>query len=177
MEGDAAVAGRDNSITAEERPGEPARPRWGLRPQTLLVREGRPDRSGEPLNLPVILASTFRAGDPGTSAVSREYCRDDGTPAWEALEDLVGRLEGGPAVAFSSGMAAIAAVLELLPAGARVVIPADCYPGCAHWYLMAPPSGAGSCGLWTSRAEVTCAARWRAPTCSGWRPRAIRCWN
>jgi cystathionine gamma-synthase len=128
VEGDAAVAERDDLLPASKRVAEPAGSRWALRPQTLLVQLGRPDhRPGEPLNLPVILASTFRAGDSGSSA--REYARDDGTPAWEALEDVVGRLEGGQAVVFSSGMAAIAAVLELLPAGAKVVTPAGCYPG------------------------------------------------
>jgi cystathionine gamma-synthase len=41
----------------------------------------------------------------------------------------VGQVEGGHAVAFSSGMAAIAAVLDLVPAGGRIVAPADCYFG------------------------------------------------
>jgi Cystathionine beta-lyases/cystathionine gamma-synthases len=41
----------------------------------------------------------------------------------------VGQVEGGHAVAFSSGMAAIAAVLDLMPAGGRIVAPADCYFG------------------------------------------------
>ena len=39
----------------------------------------------------------------------------------------MGQVEGGHAVAFSSGMAAVAAVLDLLPAGGRIVAPADCY--------------------------------------------------
>lgn len=46
---------------------------------------------------------------------------------WEALEEVVSKLEGGDAVAFGSGMAA--AVLELVPAGARVMAPTDCYAG------------------------------------------------
>ena len=80
--------------------------------------------------MPVVLASNFHAGgvhtaDGGTSA--REYSRNDGTPGWEALEDVVGELEGGTATAFASGMAAAAGVLELLPAGAHVVAPTDCY--------------------------------------------------
>jgi cystathionine gamma-synthase len=43
----------------------------------------------------------------------------------------MGGLEGGRAVAFASGMAAIAAVFDQLPAGARVVLPDDCYQGVA----------------------------------------------
>ena len=99
------------------------------RPQTALIAAGRPaDEPGQPLNVPIVLASNFRAGDRG-QAVGREYSRDDATPGWEALEDVVGELEGGEAVAFASGMGAAAAVLDLLPAGARVMAPTDCYAG------------------------------------------------
>lgn len=61
----------------------------------------------------------------------REYARDDGTPTWEALEEVVGGLESGKAVAFASGMAAIASVFDQLSAGAVVVLPDDCYQGVA----------------------------------------------
>ena len=60
-----------------------------------------------------------------------EYSRDDGTPTWAAFEAVVGSLEDAEAVAFSSGMAAIAAVFDQLPAGARIVWPDDCYQGVA----------------------------------------------
>jgi cystathionine gamma-synthase len=99
------------------------------RPQTALVAAGRPaDEPGQPLNVPIVLASNFRAGDRGEAA-GREYARDDATAGWEALEEVVSELEGGEAVAFASGMGAAAAVLDLLPAGARVVAPTDCYAG------------------------------------------------
>src|SRR5262245_10749944 len=99
------------------------------RPQTALVAAGRPaDEPGQPLNVPIIMASNFRAPQRGQTG-GREYTRDHATPAWEALEELAGELEGGEAVTFSSGMAAVAAVLDLVPAGARVVAPADCYLG------------------------------------------------
>jgi len=45
--------------------------------------------------------------------IKPESWLDDGTPTWEALEEIVGGLESGKAVAFSSGMAAIAAVADL----------------------------------------------------------------
>ncbi|MGH3153685.1 MAG: PLP-dependent transferase, partial [Streptosporangiaceae bacterium] len=79
-----------------------------------------------------MLASNFQAGAtaaPGTGQDSRAYSRTDATPTWEALEAAVGQVEGGHAVAFSSGMAAIAAVLDLVPAGGRIVAPRDCYFG------------------------------------------------
>ena len=100
---------------------------------------GRPAGAGEPLNVPVVLASTFHAATgslvtgpgngSGSGGAGREYARDDATPGWEALEQVLGELEGGAAVSFSSGMAAIAAVLDLLPTGAHVVAPTDCYTG------------------------------------------------
>ena len=74
------------------------------------------------------MASNFRAGNLGQTG-GREYSRDGATPGWEALEEVLGELEGGEAVAFASGMGAAAAVLDLLPAGARVVAPTDCYAG------------------------------------------------
>lgn len=100
------------------------------RPQTALVTAGRTSGSGQPLNVPLVLASTFRAGPVAPGApLGREYARDGGTPTWEALEAVLGELEGGSAVAFSSGMAAAASVFDLLPAGSRVVAPTDCYSG------------------------------------------------
>ena len=105
----------------------------GLHPETAVICAGRPGHAAsEPLNVPVVLASNFHAGTtaaPGTEEDSRAYSRTDATPTWEALETAVGQVEGGHAVAFSSGMAAIAAVLDLLPAGSRIVAPADCYFG------------------------------------------------
>jgi len=93
-------------------------------PETWAVIAGRGVRAaGAPLNVPPVLASTFALGG------EREYSRDDATPTWEAFEDLIGGLEHGQAVSFASGMAAIAAVFDLLPAGARIVLPDDCYPG------------------------------------------------
>jgi cystathionine gamma-synthase len=107
----------------------PAASRRSWRPQTVLVAAGRPaDEPGQPLNVPIVLASNFRAGDSGETG-EREYSRSDGTPGWQALEEVLGELEGGQAVAFASGMAAVAAVLDLVPAGARVVAPTDCYAG------------------------------------------------
>ncbi len=99
-----------------------------LRVETRLAILGRGvHRPGQPLNVPIVPASNFRAAPDGSAG--REYSRDDGTPGWEAFEELIADLEGGPAVSFSSGMAAIAGVLELLPVGARVVAPRDSYTG------------------------------------------------
>lgn len=96
-----------------------------LHPDTVAVAAGRPDRLGAPVNHGITLASSFASG------AGPEYARGDSTDTWIALEEAVGALEGGRALAFSSGMAAISAVLDQLPAGANVVAPADVYQGVA----------------------------------------------
>lgn len=94
-----------------------------IKPESWLVSAGRDSKPGAPLNVPPIPASNFIIG------TGREYSRDDGSPTWEALEEVVGGLESGKAVAFASGMAAIASVFDQLAAGAVVVLPDDCYQG------------------------------------------------
>jgi cystathionine gamma-synthase len=94
--------------------------------ESWLVSAGRDRRPGSPLNVAPWPASNFVLGD------RRAYSRDDGTPGWEALEEIVGGLEGGSAVSFASGMAAIAAIFDQLPAGSVVALPDDCYQGVAR---------------------------------------------
>src|SRR3984893_5890944 len=89
--------------------------------ESWLVRAGRDRRPGSPLNLPPCPASNFVLGD------RRAYSRDDGTPSWEALEEIVGGLEGGSSVPFACGMAATRPFPDQLPAGSVVALSDDCY--------------------------------------------------
>ncbi|HEY7096143.1 MAG TPA: hypothetical protein VH437_05425, partial [Terriglobales bacterium] len=82
--------------------------------ESWLVSAGRDRRPGSPLNVPPCPASNFVLGE------QRAYSRDDATPGWEALEEIVGGLEGGSAVSFASGMAGIAAIFDQLPAGSVI---------------------------------------------------------
>jgi cystathionine gamma-synthase len=91
--------------------------------QSWLVAAGRPKEPGSALNVPIVPASNFALGG------KRVYTRDTGSPGWEALEEIIGGLEGGEAISFSSGMAAVAAVFDQLDSGSRVVLPDDCYHG------------------------------------------------
>lgn len=93
--------------------------------ESWLVTAGRASELGAPLNVPLVPASNFIIGQ------GRDYSRNDGTPTWEALEEILGGLESGRAVTFASGMAAISAVFDQLPAGSSVVLPDDCYQGVA----------------------------------------------
>ena len=118
--------------------------------ESWLVSAGRSREPGSPLNVPLWPASNFVLGD------RRAYARDDGTPGWDALEEIVGGLEGGSSISFASGMAAIAAVFEQLPAGSVVALPDDCYQGVAGL------ANAGQArGRWTvHRVAVADTARW-----------------
>jgi cystathionine gamma-synthase len=114
------------------------------------VSAGRDRRPGAPLNVPLVPASNFVLGE------RRAYARDDGTPTWDALEQIVGGLEGGEAVAFASGMAAIAAVFDQLSSGSVVALAADCYQGVAGL-----AAGGQANGRWTvQRIAVTDTAAW-----------------
>ncbi len=94
---------------------------WSI--DTLAVHLGRPPVvPGGPVNPSVVLSSTYHQGGELT------YGRD-GNPTWTAFEEAVGVLEGGDALAFASGLGAVAAVLEMLPTPGRVVVAADAYNG------------------------------------------------
>ena len=79
-----------------------------LSTESWLVSAGRPDKPGAPLNTPPVPASNYLLGG------DREYARDGSTPTWEALEAIIGSIEGGESVAFASGMGAAAAVFDVL---------------------------------------------------------------
>ena len=94
-----------------------------LRPATLAVTAGRPPHEADqPLNVPVTLTSTYVATG------ELEYGRF-GNPTWTAFEDALGALEGGRALAFASGMAAVTTILDLVGQGGSVIAAAHSYNG------------------------------------------------
>ena len=98
-----------------------------MRDATRVVRAATPPASqGEPfLAGPTFAAPYHAAGDPATSP--HTYGRFH-NPTWTAFERALGDLEGGPAIVFASGMAAVAAVLgSTLRPGEVLVIPSDSY--------------------------------------------------
>jgi cystathionine gamma-lyase len=91
-----------------------------------VVRAGLPPpEQGKPLLPGPTFAATYSlSGDP--AGVEFSYGRY-GNPTWSLLERAIGELEGGEAVIFASGMAAVSAVLGTLRPGQAVVMPADGY--------------------------------------------------
>ena len=86
-----------------------------------MINLGRPPAVADgPLNVPITPASALQAG--GVAGYAR-----DGHAPWAALEEVIGALEGGRALTFSSGMAAATAAIGLFPVGAVIVAPAVAY--------------------------------------------------
>ncbi|MBO0897992.1 trans-sulfuration enzyme family protein [Arthrobacter sunyaminii] len=101
-----------------------------LSPDTVVVSAGRPPREPDaPVNPPIVLSSTFHgAGTPAPG--DRVYGRFS-NPTWDPFETVLSELEGAalPALVFSSGLAAVAAALSLVPAGGILVMPQHSYQG------------------------------------------------
>jgi cystathionine gamma-lyase len=104
---------------------EPKNPRFATR----TIHGGQaPDPSTGAIMTPIYATSTYVQTSPGVHQ-GLDYGRSHNPTRW-AWERAVADLEGGAqAFAFASGLAAIATVLELLPAGAHVVSGDDVYGG------------------------------------------------
>jgi cystathionine gamma-lyase len=98
-------------------------------PSTRAVRAGLPaPAEGEPLLPGPTFAAAYHLAGPA-DASPYGYGRF-ANPTWTRLEAALGDLEGARAVAFASGMAAVAAVVvPVLAPGDVFVGPSDGYPG------------------------------------------------
>ncbi len=101
-----------------------------MRLETIAIHAGgESDAATGAVTPPIHLATTFRHGPAGERVAGYEYQRE-GNPTNDQLRSAIAALEAGAtALTFASGMAAITAVLESLPTGARILIPDDCYTG------------------------------------------------
>lgn len=97
-----------------------------MEPETSVIRAGLPEPTP---NAP------FRPGPTMTSTYSvvgevtgeHVYGRNS-NPTWTAYEQAMGELDGGRALVFGSGMAAVSAVLlSLVQPGQTLLVPDDCY--------------------------------------------------
>lgn len=96
---------------------------------TLAIHAGQtPEPMTGAVMTPVFQTSTFAQKSPGVHQ-GFDYSRAD-NPTREAYENCVAALEGGKhGLAFSSGMAAIDAVLHVLKSGDHIVCGDDVYGG------------------------------------------------
>jgi cystathionine gamma-lyase len=94
---------------------------------TMILKAGcRPSTEAGPfLNGPQFSSTFTSPGDPAKHQLT--YGRFH-NPTWTAWEEALGVLEGGQAIAYASGMAAVASVFGVcLKPGDAVVLPADSY--------------------------------------------------
>ena len=101
-----------------------------MRLETLAIHAGgESDRETGAVTPPIHLATTFKHGPAAERIAGYEYQRE-GNPTNDRLRAAIAALEGAEeALTFASGMAAATTLLESLPAGARIVLPDDCYAG------------------------------------------------
>jgi cystathionine gamma-synthase len=96
-----------------------------VRFESTVVSGGRPNVAGAPLNSPIVLTAPYRH-----DGAENHYSRDTPTETRAALEAALAELEGGgTALAFASGMAAVAAIAEGQPNGTVAVVPHAQYSG------------------------------------------------
>jgi cystathionine gamma-lyase len=100
-----------------------------MRFNTRLIHDGQPpDPLTGAVNPPIYLSSTFRQSAPDVNQ-GYVYSRS-GNPTRAVLESALASLESGrTGLAFSSGLGALATLLEAFPTGSRIVSVDDLYGG------------------------------------------------
>jgi cystathionine gamma-lyase len=100
-----------------------------MRYNTRLIHSAQPpDALTGAVNVPIYLSSTFRQFAPGRHQ-GYVYSRS-GNPTRAALEATLAAIESGSnGLAFSSGLGALATLLEAFPSGSRIVSVDDLYGG------------------------------------------------
>jgi cystathionine gamma-synthase len=117
----------------------------GPDPVTLAVRAGLESDAGTGAVVPPIHLSTTYAFRAFGDKRAYDYSRS-GNPTRDLLGKALADLEGGVgATVLATGMAAITLVGHLLPVGARIVAPHDCYGGTYRLF-----------DAWCRRGELQC---------------------
>lgn len=101
----------------------------GMKISTSLVQTGvNWDKKTGSISMPIYQNATFSHPKLGEST-GYDYSRS-GNPTRQVLEEKIAELEGGArGLAFSSGMAAISAILGLFKPGDQIVVSEDIYGG------------------------------------------------
>jgi cystathionine gamma-synthase len=120
--------------------------------ETLAIRSTHlPDENAAAVAAPIYLSTTFERSDDGSYPKNFVYSRVS-NPNRQSLEQSLAVLEGGThGFAFASGLAAIAAALQILKTGDHVILGDDAY--FAAGVLMTDVFGPW--GLEMSRVDMT----------------------
>ncbi len=101
----------------------------GMDPATLALHADAGIEGAADVAPPIHVSTTFlRAPETGVSA----YARGASVTTRRRLEAVLGALEGGEAVTFSSGMAAVAAAVRVIRPR-RLLLPTEVYHGVRSW--------------------------------------------
>ncbi|MBV9593159.1 MAG: PLP-dependent transferase [Actinobacteria bacterium] len=96
-----------------------------LRPESVVISVGRPAPVAHaPLSVPIMLTAPYRHAPD-----DNHYSRQLPTETVTAFEDALATLEGGHAIAFSSGMGGASAIIEAQHSGTIAVVPNAGYSG------------------------------------------------
>lgn len=99
-----------------------------MKEETKLIHAIAPNKETGAISTPIYQTSTFVQEAPGQNK-GFDYSRSN-NPTRQALEDLAAELEGGHSgYAFSSGLAAIDAVVKLFESGDEIIAVDDIYGG------------------------------------------------
>lgn len=124
----------------------------GQRLETLAVHAGQPaDPATGSVVGPIHLSTTYERDIDGSYPRGFSYSRS-GNPNRNALETCISALEGGSrALAFGSGLAVAAAVVQTLHPGDHIVAPDDVY----HGFKKLLATVFANAGLTTSYVDMT----------------------
>ncbi len=104
-----------------------------LKPSTIAARAAGAMGADGAIVPGVEVSTTFSRGRDYALIGSGSYGRDHNVTVAQA-EEVIRQLEGAVATRlFGSGMAAVAAVFQSLPVGARAVVQSGIYWGVSHW--------------------------------------------
>ena len=99
-----------------------------MKPETVLIREKIDFKDAKPVSTPIFQTSAFRSGD-------QYFYSRKSNPNFVEVERVLASLDNGVrALLYSSGMAAISAVLHLLAPGDRLVVNELIY-GCSYRFI------------------------------------------
>src|SRR5210317_577377 len=92
-----------------------------------IVMTDKSSSNVNPVSTPIYLSSTYKRNHDGSYNDELIYSRHN-NPNRDQLEKAIANLENGAfGFAFSSGMAAISAVIQILKSGDHILIPDDVY--------------------------------------------------
>ncbi|MFN0190798.1 MAG: trans-sulfuration enzyme family protein [Aestuariivirga sp.] len=130
-----------------------------LRPETIAAHALKAvDEATGAVVPPLYLATTYARDADYRPKLKENYQRNGNPTLWQAEAAIAALEKGSEALLFASGMAAIAALCETIPPGARVVAPDVMYYGTRDWFTRLRDLGRISLTLFDPRDPEAMAA-------------------